>query len=101
MTDFLDSLNDQDPTQEDLQATIPLMLVELASDNSLLKQELFRQIQEVQQLRIHAALALYLVEKTIGKDKYAEIVGEFNIAVANKLKNPTEGSESTDGQGVS
>jgi hypothetical protein len=34
---------------------------------------------------VHAALSLFLVEKTIGAEKYAEIVVLFNEAVSNKL----------------
>lgn len=102
MTDFLDSLN-KEPSQEDLQAAIPLVLTELVHENNLIKQELFAQKQEVQHLRIHAALALYLIEKTIGKDRYAEIVGEFNVALAEKLKHVSEPAEDVpaDGQAVS
>jgi len=89
MTDFFDSLNNE-PSQEDLQAAIPLALAQLVNENNLVKQELFRQAQELQQLRVHAALSLFLVEKTIGAERYAEIVVLFNEAVSVKLNTQAE-----------
>ena len=92
MTDFLDSLDAQ-PTEQDLAEALPLVLSELANENHLIKQELLRQSQDLHELRLQIAGALYLLQQTVGQDKYVALVGEFNALVADKLKTPVAGDE--------
>lgn len=104
MTDFLASLDEPTQAEQDqLSQAIPLVLSELANENHLIKQELLRQSQDLHELRIQVAGALFLLQKSLGQEQYGELTGQFNELVANQLKNPTGPSEesSSDGQAVS
>lgn len=92
MIDFLNSLENQSTEQDELTQAIPLVLSESTNENRLIKQELLRQSEDLQEMRIQVAGALYLIQNTIGMDKYLELTTTFNELVANKLKNPTEPS---------